>query len=242
MMYKNTYLFADIPVEIICIHEYLVRQCRDYITDKTPVISMEMTESDIRQEQARSEEKGFSEGYFESLALYRKLCNRLARENIILFHSCAVSMDGRAYLFAAPSGTGKSTHASLWQKAFGERVHIINGDKPLIKVSSEHITVYGTPWNGKEHWGENTSAIIAGICFLSRGEQNKVKPISGNDAMPLLYRQVYKTSSAEELSHIMKSLTEIAQRIPLWQLECNISLEAAELSYSTMSKGKKDEV
>ena len=150
-----------------------------------------------------------------------------------------MAVDGKAYLFTAPSGTGKSTHASLWKEILGERVRIINGDKPLIRVTPGHITVYGTPWNGKERWGENSHADIAGICFLSRATENKIVPVSGSDAMPLLYRQTYRTPTAEGLAHVMRSLAEIAQRIPLWQLECNISQEAAELSYNTMSKGEK---
>ncbi len=239
MKYKNTYLLAGIPVEMICTGEYLVRQCRDYITDMTPEFSIEMTEGDIAAEKERSEDKSYSDGYYESLAFYRKLCDKIPDRGIILFHSCAVAVDGKAYLFTAPSGTGKSTHASLWKEILGERVRIINGDKPLIRVTPGHITVYGTPWNGKERWGENSHADIAGICFLSRATENKIVPVSGSDAMPLLYRQTYRTPTAEGLAHVMRSLAEIAQRIPLWQLECNISQEAAELSYNTMSKGEK---
>lgn len=238
MKYKNTYLFADIPVEMICTDKYLAVQCKDYVTDKKPAFSIEITAQDVEAEKSRADIKSLSYGYYESLAFYRKLCCRLAEYNIILFHSCAIAVDGRAYLFTAPSGTGKSTHASLWKKLLGERAHIINGDKPLIKISSERITVYGTPWNGKEGWGENTHADIAGICFLSRGADNKIYRISGGEAMPLLYRQTFKTSTADELSRVMSSIVEISQRIPLYRLECNISQEAAELSYNTMSKGE----
>ena len=146
MKYKNTYLLAGIPVEMICTGEYLVRQCRDYITDTTPEFSIEMTEDDIAAEKERSEDKSYSDEYYESLAFYRKLCDKIPDRGIILFHSCAVAVDGKAYLFTAPSGTGKSTHASLWKEILGERVRIINGDKPLIRVTPGLITVYGTPW------------------------------------------------------------------------------------------------
>lgn len=239
MKYKNTYLFADIPVEVSFSHDFLENQCREYKTDKKPEIFIEISEKDIKNEAARSEEKNFSAGYFESLAFYRKFCDAVAPKNIILFHSCAIAADGRAYLFAAPSGTGKSTHAMLWKELLGDRAHIINGDKPLIRVSRDEITVYGTPWDGKEHMSENTSAPVAGICLLSRGEKNEIRRISAGEAMPLLYRQTYRTGSAEGLSFVMKNLTEAAERIPLFQLYCNISPEAAEISYNAMAGSEK---
>ena len=34
-------------------------------------------------------------------------------------HASAVMLDGRAYLFSAPSGTGKSTHTEKWCRLFG---------------------------------------------------------------------------------------------------------------------------
>lgn len=62
MKYKNTYLLADIPVEMICTGEYLVRQCRDYVTDRAPEFSIEMTADDIAAEKERSEDKSYSDG------------------------------------------------------------------------------------------------------------------------------------------------------------------------------------
>lgn len=239
MKYKNTYLFADISVETSFSHGFLEKQCRDYITKKKPEIFIDITESDIENEAARSEDKGFSDGYFESLAFYRRFCDAVAEKGIILFHSCAIAVDGFAYLFAAPSGTGKSTHAMLWKQLLGDRAHIINGDKPLIRVAPDKITVYGTPWDGKEHQSENASAPIAGICLLSRGEKNEIHRIGASEAMPLLYRQTYRTSSAAGLSFVMKNLTEAAERIPLWQLYCNISPEAAKTSYNAMTGSEK---
>lgn len=47
----------------------------------------------------------------------------------IMIHSSAVEVDGKAYLFSAPCGTGKSTHTKQWQKYFGaDQAIIINDD------------------------------------------------------------------------------------------------------------------
>ena len=66
-------------------------------------------------------------------------------------------------MFTAPSGTGKSTHARLWREAFGERVVMINDDKPLLLVRPEGVTVYGTPFRGKHGLGGDRSAPLRAI-------------------------------------------------------------------------------
>lgn len=60
--------------------------------------------------------------------------NQLLKFDGMLLHSSAVVMDGYAYLFSAPCGTGKSTHTALWRKVFGEdRARILNDDKPALR-------------------------------------------------------------------------------------------------------------
>ena len=62
--------------------------------------------------------------------------------NGIMIHSSAVVMDGKAYLFTAPCGTGKSTHIALWKKAFGDSVHVVNGDKPIVReINGEFLAL-----------------------------------------------------------------------------------------------------
>ena len=56
--------------------------------------------------------------------------------NGMLLHASAVMVDGKAYLFTAPSGTGKSTHTRLWLQQFGERAAILNDDKPALRFEN----------------------------------------------------------------------------------------------------------
>ena len=80
-------------------------------------------------------------------------------------------MDGEAYIFTAVSGTGKSTHAMLWREVFGERVRMINDDKPLIRITPEgKAVVYGTPWDGKHHLSKNSAFPLKAICWLTRAK------------------------------------------------------------------------
>lgn len=236
-IFCKTYKFAQISVLAKYNYKYLDSQCRDYLTDEEPKIEIEVTQEDIEKEKvAISKEEGtFSDGYLESLAFYRKLCARLAIEDIILFHGAAVEVNGKAYLFTAPSGTGKTTHISLWDKILKDKMTIINGDKPLLKVSDK-IIVYGTPWDGKEKQSTNTFAELGGICIIKRGIENKIKQITANEALGTLMSQTYRPVQKENMKKVLENVLLLSSKVPLWQLECNISEEAAWTSYNAMCK------
>lgn len=153
-----TIQLADHAIGLDCRYDYLPRQCRDYCTDRPPQWTVRATEADLLRE--NPEGKPYAAGYLESLALYRQICERLIEWDVVLFHGSALALDGKAYLFTAPSGTGKSTHAALWRQVFGTRVTMINDDKPLLRFAPEGVTVFGTPWAGKAHLQTNTSALL----------------------------------------------------------------------------------
>lgn len=163
---------------------------------------------------------------WESLAVYRKISEIMVEHDTFLFHCSAVALDGQAYLFTAPSGTGKSTHTRLWREVFGERAVMVNDDKPLIQVREDAIYVCGTPWNGKHNLDSNQKVPIKGICLLERGTVNHIETISAADAFPYLFRQVYRPADQTKLIRTITLLKQTAERVPLYRMQCNISHEA----------------
>lgn len=232
---RNTYEFAGISVEITHNFEYFASMASGYESESTPKYRIEVTESDVSAEREMADSDGYTDGYLETLAIYRKVCECFIADGVLLFHSSAIAVDGRAYLFTAPSGTGKSTHTALWRELLGERAVMINDDKPLIAVKKDGAFVYGTPWNGKAHLGTNTSAPIAGICFLSRGEDNSIKKITSGEALPRLMTQTYRPKTVDGVQKMLALLIEMSNRVPLWSLKCNMDVEAAEVAYGSMS-------
>lgn len=232
----KTYKIADITVEAAYNYKFLDIQCKDYESNEAPQIHIDVYQEDIERERNASEDGyKFPAGYLESLAFYRKLSERVAMDDILLFHSAAVEVGGKAYLFTAPSGTGKTTHIALWEKIHGDKMTIINGDKPLLKVS-EKVIVYGTPWDGKERQSTNTSAEVAGICILKRAADNRIKKITPNEALATLMSQTYRPEGKENLRKMLQNVVALSTKVPVWLLECNISEEAARTSYNAMSK------
>lgn len=230
----NNYQFADVCVEITHIYPYFAKLAKDYAGGETPAFSLTITQADIDAERGNEDAPAVTDDYLESLVIYRKLCERLVERNILLIHSAAIAVDGKAYLFTAPSGTGKSTHIRLWKKKFGDRAVIVNGDKPLICVTPDEIRVWGTPWDGKEHWSTNTSVPIAGICQIGRGAENEIQPATAEDALYVLFAQTYRPTTEAGMRKTLQLLLEISRRVPFWKLKCNMSLEAADVSYAAM--------
>lgn len=177
----------------------------------------------------------YSLPYLESLAFYRKICHILLKEGIVLFHSSALAIHGKAILFTAASGTGKSTHARLWRDYFGSEVTMINDDKPLLKVSEDKVTVYGTPYGGKEGLHTNTEALVAAIVILYQAEENAIQRISFGEAYPALLNQTYRRKDAAGMVQTM-DLVDTLAKLPVYRLGCTISKEAVEVVYRQLKE------
>ena len=116
----------------------------------------------------------------------------LAHYEGMYIHGAAVLYKNKAYLFTAPSGTGKSTHIALWKKLLGDEAVILNGDKPFLRWIDGCAMVYGSPWRGKEGWGENRNGPLGGIFILRRGDTDRVEQISDLDVLnALLSETIY---------------------------------------------------
>lgn len=237
-MKNNTYKLADMVVNVSYETDYVEKQCKDYVSAETPEFNITVAADDVECEKQKADRDGYPYGYLESLALYRKFCSTVIHKDILLFHSSAIAVDGKAYLFAAPSGTGKSTHTGLWRKVFGDRAVAVNDDKPLIKLSDGVLTVYGTPWDGKHRLSNNISVPVAGICFLTRGTENSIKKLAPMEALPEFLSQTFRPEDEDGVRKMLELAMRITAEIPMWRLSCNISEEAAVVAYEGMSGNK----
>lgn len=235
---------AGIPIRIHCTFASTEEFCRSYLSKEMPAFEMTITMDDIQKEREIADAQYqqdcaplyvFSDAYLETLSLYRKLALPLLSYNCIIFHGTVVAVDGYAYMFTAKSGTGKTTHAKLWLKNI-RNSFILNGDKPLIRITNGAIMVCGTPWNGKENYGTNAILPLRAICFLSRDTENHIERISVAEAFPGLYQQMHLCRGLAETEKQLTLLGEIANRVELYYLACNMDSDAAVVSYREMSK------
>lgn len=242
-MYTGTYKIAGTVFEIQSLFQEVHTLCRDYRSKEAPQFTLSVVPGDIDQERERSvreyryeglPERRFSDGYLETLAVYRKLALALLEQNILLFHGSAVAVDGQAYLFTAKSGTGKSTHTRLWRQKFGERAVMVNDDKPLLKMENGSVTVFGTPWDGKHRLSTNTAVPLKAICILERSEQNHIERITLEDALPMLVQQSNRPENPDAMVQTLGLIAQLGQSVGLYRLGCNMEPQAADVSYAGM--------
>lgn len=227
---------ADMTVAIDNKYEYVKMLCRKYIVPPvdTPDMVVSVSDEDIKAEIDISEFDA-SPAYAEGVCVYRQICKPLPeRFGAYLMHCAVIEYEGEGYAFAAASGTGKSTHIALWQKRFGEGVHIVNGDKPIMRFSGDRLYAYGTPWCGKEGFNSNTSVPIKAICFIERAKENSIKRITPADALMRIFHQILTPDTVENLDSFLPLLDRTLTEVPCYVLGCNISEEAAEVAYNGM--------
>ena len=229
---------AGIRIRIENRYPFIERQCRGFICDGDAyAFSVSVTADEILEEQKNGE---FSEGYCESICTYRHICEKLPEFNVFLMHSSVIEANGHAYAFTAKSGVGKSTHTALWLKNV-PNARVLNGDKPLFRLEEDgSLTAFGTPWNGKENWGENISAPLAAICFIERGFTNSIRPATEDEIIGRLMHQLYLRGSRTSVAQQLVLMDALVRAVPYFVLACNISDEAALLAWNTMKKDGND--
>ena len=241
----GTYRFADFVVRVSSLHDDVHELCREYRCEDAPTFAVESSQAEIEREREASlrtdelegrKPRSHSDGYLETLVVYRAISERLPSYDAFLFHGSAVAVDGAAYLFTAKSGTGKSTHTRLWRELFGERALMVNDDKPLIRVAADgSASVVGTPWDGKHHLSSNVEVPLQALCILERSESNTIRAISKAEALPMLLQQVYRPSDPLAMQKTLALLDRL--NVKLFRLGCRPEIDAAKLSYRVMSEG-----
>ena len=147
-----------------------------------------------------------------------------------LFHSSVVSYKGRAYMFLGKSGTGKSTHSSLWLK-YIEGTELVNDDNPVVRYLDDgSIYVYGSPWSGKTPCYRNVSYPLGAIVDLSQAPKNVIRRFRPIEAYAALIASIsgkrWDSKLAEGL-HETENL--LATNASVWHLDCLPDEEAAQL-------------
>lgn len=234
---KNRYQIAELIFEMDPKFEPLISRSEKYLYHgkKAPLCTIELTEKGLQV--YREKYPNASDGLIEYMITGSLFYRALLSESGLLLHSSAVALDGEAYLFSAPSGTGKSTHTALWLKEF-PGAEIINDDKPALRLLDGKIYVYGTPWSGKTDLSQNKKVPLKAISFLSRGEENKICPMPSAKAIPNLLSQTVRAGGKKMANALLDLIEKIIVNVPIYDFSCNINPEAAHVSYEAMSKGE----
>ena len=173
----------------------------------------------------------FSDGYLETVCAYRKAANALLDRDVFVMHGSVVAVDAEGYAFLAPSGVGKTTQTRLWQQQFGARLHVINGDKPLIRMEPESFRAYGTPWRGKENLGSNASVPLKAIFFLNRSDTPSAVPAGHEQVVERLFRQLLLPKEPERMIRLLTMADKLVSTLPFYILNCDMTENSVLCAY-----------
>lgn len=239
-MQKFNIEFAKLNIEVNCNYTYSEHFCRDYAAEAGKAdFSVYVSEKDVEKEVAESPYNPKPQ-YAESICVYREIAKQLPYFNRMVFHGAVISYNGRGYMFTAPSGTGKTTHISLWKK-YLDGVEIVNGDKPIIRIENGEAEAFATPYSGKEGYQNHGSILLNGICIIHRGEENRIRRVSVGEIISEIMNQVYMPYESETVIKTLDLLDALFRAVPVFVLECDISEEAVKTSFEALTGEKYEE-
>ncbi len=230
------YSFAGLTVDMEPKYKMLASRAEKYRTsDSLPAdITVRVPDEVLRD--FANENRNLNEGECEYLLAGSAFYHKLVDFGGIMLHSSAVAYKGEAYLFSANSGTGKSTHTSLWLKEFGEDAVIINDDKPAVRIVNGQIMCCGTPFSGKHDISINKLYPVKGIAFITRGTENSIVPIPPSASLPKIMEQTVRSFGEIRADKFLTLLSELLTRVPVYSLTCNMDPEAAHVALEGMNK------
>jgi len=210
---------AGIPIGIESRYGSTRQLYRDYLTSREPWVTVSASEEEIEAEGQPTPEEN------EQLCIYRKIALLMMDYNAFLMHAAVINIDGQGVVFTAESGTGKTTRVMLWKKAFGKRMKVVNGDKPILRFVNDGLFACGTPWRGKEHLGENTRVPMKAVCFLQRGEEVSLRRMDAREIMLRLFKQVLVPSNPKLMGVFMNLMERFVKEVPFYLYTCNMYKE-----------------
>ena len=171
--------------------------------------------------------EGTTVGQLENFALGNDFNRKAIGFGTMLVHSSALICDGGAFLFSGASGVGKSFHTRLWCDAFGDAVHIMNDDKPVVKLGDDGAVVYGTPFDGGSGIALNEAFPLRAVIFVERGEENSLRIPDNKEIIQKLYFQTAHMVNEKTAEKMLCNIEKLISLTKFFVMTCNTDISAA---------------
>jgi hypothetical protein len=155
------------------------------------------------------------------------LAPELIRRGGFLLHASYIRHGDGAILFTAPSGTGKSTQAALWERFRG--AELINGDRAGVVWEQDGLYAQGVPYSGSSGVSKNIRLPIVCIVSLSQAPKTTIAPLTGVRA----FRRIWEGCTVnlwdrQAVSRCTDLVSRVAREVPVFHLACTPDLSAVE--------------
>lgn len=203
-------------------------------TSRHPVCAHLMVTSDLSEGHLYIDKQEFSQFSINN-SLMLMFAFATAPLNMLEMHASVVMKDGVGYLFLGKSGTGKSTHSSLWIKHV-PNTELLNDDNPVVKVEADgNVVVYGSPWSGKTPCYRNASARVGAFVQIRQAPKNVIQRQSVTESFVSIYTSCSGMKWDCEMNDgLFDTLQKIISQVPCYVLDCLPDEEAARLCSNTV--------
>lgn len=198
---------------------------------RIPTVAQTLASQDFKRGRIRIVSSRMSDAVFGiNNALMLLYAFNTATLGTLEMHASMVSNSGRAFLFIAKSGTGKSTHSQQWLQ-YIPGTELMNDDNPIIRVWPDgRIIAYGSPWSGKTPCYRNVEAPVGAIVRIRRCPENKITRFGILEAYASVYSSCSGFKAQKDMADgLHASLEAIATEVPCYVLDCRPDQEAAEV-------------
>ena len=137
----------------------------------------------------------------------------------VVFHCSYIEHNGKAILFTAPSETGKSTQADLWNKY--REARIINGDRAAIRNVDGKIYACGIPFAGSSKYCINKTLPLEAIVYLAQAPITSIRKMRGYEAFSKIWEGIsVNTWDKEDMEKVSTLVKQVAEKIPVYYMPC----------------------
>ena len=159
-----------------------------------------------------------------------------AAKGALLVHASTIMKGDYGYPFIAESGTGKSTHTSLWLR-FIDDCSLMNDYNPVIRIEDGTPYIYGSPWSGKTPCYRNVRALLGAVTRIERAPKNSIERLPVVKAfasvLPSCSTMMWDKSIYD---HVCNAVTRIIETTPVYTLHCLPDAEAAQICHQTIAR------
>lgn len=162
---------------------------------------------------------------YDGLIGTNTLLNAMSAEHLVLeangviFHASFIEHNGKAILFTAPSGTGKSTQAELWKEHRG--AEIINGDRAVIRMIDGKAYACGIPFAGSSKYCKNATLPIAAIVYLKQSSITTITKLNATTAFKKIWGEcTVNTWNSKDVEIATSVVLDIIEQVPVYELAC----------------------
>ena len=145
---------------------------------------------------------------------------RTAGMSTLEMHASVTVKDGKGFLFLGQSGTGKSTHSSLWLKNI-PGTHLLNDDNPVVRFLDGEARVYGSPWSGKTPCYRNEDYPIGAFVRINRAPYNAIHRQNVTESFASISSSSSGLRAIRSIGDgLFTTISSLIQSIPCYVLDC----------------------